>query len=220
MPEVPRQVRIETISVTHETNTLAPWAELVPDTGPMTVDDLLALPIDDCWQYELVKGRLVRMPLSGGEHGEVTLVLAAALYNWVAPRQLGRVLAAETGFQLGSKSVLAADVAFVRMDRVPPLGNAARERFWQLAPDLVAEVASPGQSRNDLEAKARVWLGAWVRLVWNIWPRRQEVDVWRADATGVAQLEATLRASAGDLLDGLDVLPGFTHPLTALFAGA
>ena len=46
----------------HET--LAPWAEIVPDTGPMTVDDLLTLP-DDGWQYELVDGRLVRMAGSG-----------------------------------------------------------------------------------------------------------------------------------------------------------
>lgn len=210
----------------HNTNTLAPWAELVPDMGPMTVDELLALPKDG-WQYELVERRLVRMAPPGGEHGEVTGELYAALYNWVKPRQLGRVLAAETGFQLGPHSVLAGDVAFVRMDRIPARGSAARERFWRLAPDLVGEVASPGQSRSDLEAKARVWLGAGVRLVWNVWPRRQEVDVWRTDgAVGAAHLETTLKASAGDLLDGLDgldvldVLPGFTHPLAALFAGA
>src|SRR5579863_9326467 len=55
-------------------NTLAPWAELVPDQGPMTVDELLALP-DDGWLYELVEGRLVRMAPPGGEHGEIALAL-------------------------------------------------------------------------------------------------------------------------------------------------
>jgi Uma2 family endonuclease len=46
--------------------TLAPWAELAPDAPfPMTVDEALALP-DDGRRYELVEGRLVRMPLSGG----------------------------------------------------------------------------------------------------------------------------------------------------------
>jgi Uma2 family endonuclease len=115
--------------------------------------------------------------------------------------------------------VLAADAAYVRLDRLPAFGSAARDRFWRLAPDLVAEVASPGQSRDHLEAKAQVWLGAGVRLVWNVWPKRQQVDVWRSDTAGAAHLVATLKASAGDLLDGLDVLPGFTCPLTALFSG-
>ena len=41
-----------------ESDTLAPWAEIVPDAELMTVDDLLTLP-DDGWQYELVDGRLV-----------------------------------------------------------------------------------------------------------------------------------------------------------------
>jgi hypothetical protein len=45
-------------------DTLAPWAEIVPDTGPMTTEELLALP-DDGWQFGLVEGRLVRMPPSG-----------------------------------------------------------------------------------------------------------------------------------------------------------
>lgn len=49
--------------MTHET--LAPWAELVPNTGPMTVNELLALPDEGGWMYELVEGRLVWMPSSG-----------------------------------------------------------------------------------------------------------------------------------------------------------
>jgi hypothetical protein len=32
-----------------ESDTLAPWAEIVPDAELMTVDDLLTLP-DDGWQ--------------------------------------------------------------------------------------------------------------------------------------------------------------------------
>lgn len=45
-------------------DTLAPWAEIVPHTGLMTEEELLALP-EDGWRYELVEGRLVRMPPSG-----------------------------------------------------------------------------------------------------------------------------------------------------------
>src|SRR5437870_3908143 len=42
-----------------ESEALAPWAEIVPDAEPMTVDDLLTLP-DDGWQYETPAPRPAR----------------------------------------------------------------------------------------------------------------------------------------------------------------
>jgi hypothetical protein len=36
-------------------DTLAPWAEIVPGIGLMTVDDPLALP-DDGWQEDVIPG--------------------------------------------------------------------------------------------------------------------------------------------------------------------
>ncbi len=47
-------------------NSIAPWAELVPGMGPVTVDDLLAIP-DDGYIYEVVEGVLVRMTDRGEE---------------------------------------------------------------------------------------------------------------------------------------------------------
>ena len=158
-------------------NTLAPWAEPVPNRGPMTVDELAALPEDDGWLYELVEGRLVRMPSPGGEHGEIAGNVFGALWSFVMPRHLGRVLAAETGFQLGPQTALAADAAYVRAERVPTRASIARKKAWQLAPDLVAEVASPSQTRDGLEAKAKNWVDAGVRLAWVVWPDTQQVDV-------------------------------------------
>lgn len=50
--------------------TLAPWAEVVPTTPfPQTVAHLLTR-ADDGWMYELVEGRLVRMPGSGYADGD------------------------------------------------------------------------------------------------------------------------------------------------------
>ena len=57
-----------------------------------------------------------------------------------------------------------------------------------------------------------VLMTAEIRMVWVIWPDRQEVDVWRRG--NVAPV--TLRA--GDALDGEGVIPGFAYPLTSLFA--
>jgi len=42
-------------------NSIAPWAEVVPGVGPMTVADLLDYPDEDGYRYEVVEGVLVRM---------------------------------------------------------------------------------------------------------------------------------------------------------------
>ena len=77
--------------------TFAPWAEPVPGAPyPMTADDVLALP-DDGWFYELVEGRLVRMPMSGGEASRIAVRLVVALSVFAEPRHLGAVLGAITG---------------------------------------------------------------------------------------------------------------------------
>src|SRR5262249_42006663 len=120
------------------------------------------------------------------------------------------------GFQLDSDTVLASDVTFVRFDRLPARDSAEWEQFWRLAPDVVGEVASPSQKAGDLEAKARAWIAAGVRLVWVIWPKRQQLNSWRPAAAGLPQLVATL--GTNEALDGLDVLPGFSYPLAELFA--
>lgn len=202
-------------------NTLAPWAELVPAQnrpGPtrMTARELLALG-ERGQGYELVEGVLVKMPPTGGGYGDVAQDLGWALRGWVKPRALGRVVAAETGFIISPPgqpdSVLAPDTAFVLAERLPARDTPEWDGFWRLAPELVAEVASPSQTSQEIAAKARVWLNAGVLLVWIIWPARRQVDVWQP---GSDQPVATL--NLGDALDGLDVLPGFSYPLAELFA--
>jgi hypothetical protein len=61
--------------------------------------------------------------------------------------------------------------------------------------------------------KARRYLRAGTRLVWIVWPRRWQVDVW---CPGDQTPSQTL--GLADSLDGLDVVPGFTYPLAKLFA--
>lgn len=199
----------------HET--LAPWAEVVPGRKPMTVDELLALP-DDGWMYELVEGRLVRMPGSGFEASTIALRLAAALLTFVEAHDLGRVTGSDGTHDLtqpgrAGETGLVPDVAFVQTRRLPARNSPEYTKAPRLAPDLVVEVVSPSQYRPEMAAKARLYLEAGVRLVWLVWPKYRQVDVWRP---GTDAPIATLNDTAA--LDGLDVVPGFTYPLARLFA--
>jgi Uma2 family endonuclease len=188
----------------------APWAE----PARWAAGDLFTLP-DDGWRYELVRGRLVRMAPTTWGHRRITNRLQRAIDRYVETNALGEIVPAETGFNLtrpGERddTVLAADIAFVRADRLP---SPDTDTFAALAPDLVVEMASKGQHKPGMDAKARLWLERGVRLVWVVWPRRRTVDVWQ---TGDTKPRATL--AIGDSLDAGDVLPGFIHPIADLFA--
>lgn len=198
-------------------HTLAPWAEPVPDAKvPMTADELLRLPRDG-WQYELVEGRLVRMPPASSWHGGYSSRLDRTLGNFVEDHQLGIVLVGEPGFTLSQPgqpdTVLAPDIAYVRKDRIPAEGSPEGSGFWRMAPDLAVEVVSPSQFHPEMAEKARTWLAAGVRLAWIAWPATKQVDVW---VQGHDEPVATL--GIGDALDGRDVLPGFSYPVASLFA--
>ncbi len=65
-----------------------------------------------------------------------------------------------------------------------------------------------------MAAKARRYLQGGTRLVWVVWPERREVDVWRA--ASVDRAAATLHVD--DVLDGEDIVPGFTYRVADVFA--
>ncbi len=203
-------------------STIAPWAELVPGVDRLvSAEELLTWPEDPqfAWRYELVAGRLVRMPPTGVEHWDVGVPLFRALDSFSVAHHVGRVTWPDTGFRLSlpnqEEIVLSPDIAFVGAERLaslPARGAPARKGFFPVAPDLAVEIASPDQHRPEMAAKARLYLAGGTRLVWVVWPGRREVDVWQA---GADQPLATLRP--GDMLDGGDVVPGFTYPVADLF---
>jgi Uma2 family endonuclease len=176
----------------------------------MTEADLLKLP-ENGWQYELVKGVLVRMPPSGKRATRIARRLAARLGDYVDERGLGEVTGEQGGYRLAQGTDLAPDVGFIRADRLPPLDSPEYDTLADGAPDLAVEVASPNQWRPGMAAKAREYLNAATRLVWIIWPRRRQVDVWRAGDDEPATL------TVEDTLDGEDVVPGFRYPVAELF---
>jgi Uma2 family endonuclease len=158
---------------------------------------------------ELVRGVLVVREPRGYRHGLVAAELAGVLMNYVHERGLGEVLAAETGFKLFSDpdTVRAPDLAFVSRAKLP---DPLPEGFATLAPDLVVEVLSPGDRPGGVLAKVADWLTAGSSLVWVVDPAKRQARVYRSDGS------ETLVAGVG-VLDGENVVPGFSCPLAALF---
>jgi Uma2 family endonuclease len=175
----------------------------------VTADELMRMP-DDGYSYELVQGRLIRMPKPGALHGIIGTRLFSALIRVVEEHDLGAVFPQDTGFKLTANpdTVRAPDLAFVTRDRVASVGFP--EGFWPGAPDLAVEVRSPHDSLRELAAKAGDYLSHGSRLVWLIDPRRQEVTVFRPGHEPVTLVRA-------DTLSGSDVVPDFQLPVVRLF---
>lgn len=178
------------------------------ETQLLTADELSQLP-DDGYRYELVDGRLIKMPPPRPRHGKVAANLVP-LYQFVRARCLGEVFLSEVGFKLASDpdTVRAPDVAFIRQARVPAAGLPVS--YWPGAPDLAVEVVSADDRMSEVRAKAADWLRYGASLVWVVDPSRRVVIEFRS-----GQNPVTL--DAGHTLHGHDIVPGFQLPVRDLF---
>ena len=180
----------------------------VPRSRPMTAEEFVYEQPDDL-RTELIAGEMVMEPLPGAEHGSLAAWLTFQLHSFVELRRLGRVLG-ETGYILerGPDTVRGPDVSFVSAERWASIVD--KRKFFEGAPDLAIEVASPDDSRRELAAKARGYLAAGARLVWMVWPKRKSIEVFRPGSP--PQL-----LGLADTLDGGDVLPGFRLAVEVVF---
>jgi Uma2 family endonuclease len=201
-----------TTAPAYQPSSPAPWAEIVPGYGPVSVDILLTLP-DDGYVYEVVEGVLVRVAGSGKQAARIGLRLGGRLGAYVDEHRLGVATGADGVYKFpGAETCLIPDVGFYTADRdaLAPDDN----KPIPFAPDLAVEVASPSQDGAEMAAKARVYLRAGARLVWVIWPQSLHIDIWRHDV-----LTGPVRSlGPGDTLDGEDLISGFSYAVAALFA--
>lgn len=174
----------------------------------ITADELLHLPYDGM-RHELIHGELRTMTPAGYHHGRIVFRLTGLVWSFLENDPLGEAFGAETGFRLGNNpdTVRAPDLAFVAKERI---GEVAPARgYGHGAPDLVAEVTSPGDTYEEVEEKVATWLAAGTPLVWVLNPRRRTVAVHNREGVQVL--------TDKDTLTGGSVLPGFACPVAELF---
>jgi Uma2 family endonuclease len=143
--------------------------------------------------------------------------------NYTAANDYGITLSGEPGYRLerdpdtvrapdvawfapGQDTVRAPDVAWFAPGRLPE----GIQGYPELAPDLAVEVKSPSNSNPEMAAKAVMWLSYGSQQVWVEDPEQTTVTIYRSGVTPVT-------LSDDDILDGGDLLPGFTTPVWRLF---
>lgn len=176
----------------------------------VTAEELLALDAES-GDDELVEGVLCPVSPVNRRSSRSGMRIGSLLTLFVDEHDLGEVYGADAGFVLtrAPDTVRSPDVAFVRGERLTD-DVESQERYLDLAPDLAVEVLSPSNRARELSDKVLEYLAAGTRLVWVIEPRQRIVTVDTPDRTARILRE-------DELLDGSDVLPGFSLPVHALF---
>ena len=176
---------------------------------PTTAEQLLAQTSES--PCELVRGELVEMVPPGFDHGEVAFALGFLIGQFVRENDLGRVVAAETGFLLerDPDTVRAPDIAFVRKSRLP---DGPRPGYFEGAPDLAVEVISPHDTASAVGEKVADWLRHGAELVWVADPQTRTITAYHPDRRAeIHDVDDTLR--------GDPVLPGLALSPSTLFVG-
>lgn len=178
-------------------------------TKLLTADDLLRLHSEGV-RGELVRGVLHETMSSGYRHGTIVMRLGAHLFNFVEPRGLGSLVASDSGVWLEREpdTVREPDIAYTSAEKIPL--DADIPGYAEAVPDLVVEVKSPSDSRRYAHGRGRMWVDYGVRIAWVLYPETRTVEVHRSD-------QPVIVIESDGVLDGGDVLPGFTCPLDTVF---
>lgn len=174
----------------------------------ITADEFQHLP--DTKGYELIDGLLVEKKM-GALAAFVGARVTSFLEDYARRTGAGFVFNSEGGFRCfpdDPERVRKPDVSFVSAGR---MSAGIPEGYPALAPDLVVEVTSPNDLFRELERKVDEFLAAGVRRVWVVVPDTRTVRVLRPDGSDT-------RLHEGDVLNGEDVLPGFSCKVEDLFS--
>lgn len=176
---------------------------------PVTADELLRMR-DRGFRRELVRGAVRERPFMGATEGRLATAIGLALLEHVQRHGLGVGYAAGTGFRLARDpdTVRAPTIAFLTRERAEAVEEV--EGYVPGAPDLLVEVVTSDDTEKAMEERVRDWLDAGTRMV-------VVADPWNRRITVRRSRDDVHVLSEGDVLDGGDVVPGWTLPVKGLF---
>jgi Uma2 family endonuclease len=157
---------------------------------------------------ELVDGVLVEKAM-GANESVLACYVIQLLLNFLEDKDLGVVLGADGALRLMPGLVRIPDVSFISRDRLTD-GELPDAPIPDLVPDLAIEVLSKSNTKKEIKRKLHDYFLCGVQLAWVLQPKTQTAEVYTSP-THVRRLDKS------QMLDGGDVLPGFTLPLRQVF---
>lgn len=151
----------------------------LPAPRPARYEDLLALPENVIG--EIIAGALYTQPRPAGPH---TFVASGLGVDLGGPFDRGRggpggwYFAYEPELHLG-RDVFVPDLAAWRSERLPPQERS--QPYFSIAPDWIAEVASPSTRQRDRLLKVPAYASHGVSHLWLVEPSEGRVEAYRLE---------------------------------------
>ncbi len=183
-------------------------AELFPSQGQWTEAEYLALKTNRI--VELSNGRLEVLDMPNDLHQLILKRLCWLIDMFVVRAQLGRIRFAPLRVRLWPGKMREPDLVFMAA-HVDRCGS----QYWG-APDLVAEVLSPGDADLDRIIKMQEYAQAGIPEYWIVDPENKKIEVYALPA-GASEYQLSRMAGVGDTLTSTQ-LPGLQLVLAELFA--
>ncbi|MBI2193550.1 MAG: Uma2 family endonuclease [Planctomycetes bacterium] len=184
---------------------------LSPPPGTATERDVIAVHDRTDRLCELVDGVLVEKPM-GFYESRLAAALIEILGQYLSSHDMGIVLSSDGMVRLSPGLVRIPDVSFLAWNHFPNR-ELPSEAIPALAPDLAVEILSAGNTDAEMTRKLREYFEAGVRMVWYLHPKTRVVEVFRG-------LDQRIVVAESGVLDGGEVLPGFSLRLNDWFAKA
>jgi len=179
------------------------------DRFPATEEDVDELRNTTRRLYELVDGVLLEKVM-GLKESSIASAINEFTRHYARTQGLGFVAGEAGMMRLAMGLVRIPDVSFVSWDQTPNR-RLPEAPIPNLHPDLAVEVLSESNTQREMLEKIANYFEAGTSLVWIVDPDTRTVTVFTSpeDSTTVPH---------SGILDGGTVLPGFTLPVTDIFA--
>ena len=174
----------------------------------LTYDDYVKLTPPDSGNYELHNGKIVFMATPTGIHQTISMNLSAHIWQYIRPRQLGRILTAPMDTIFSPHDTLQPDLLFVSKEREHII-----KKVVDGVPELVVEIKSPSNTRTEMSYKKYVYESTGVREYWYISPKKQTLTQYENRDGELVRLQVL---TINDVLKSF-VIEGFEIPLKHIF---
>jgi Uma2 family endonuclease len=167
-------------------------------------EEFVARPENEDKLFEYIGGEIVEVP-ANPYSSKIASIISGFIFIYLQQNDIGH-LTGEAGGYMVVGELYAPDVAFISYETQAELVETG---YNPNPPDLAVEVISPTDKEPKLSNKIGNYLAAGT-LVWVVEPQEQQVMVFQSgkpvEVLGI-----------NDTLNGRDVLPKFTLPISKIF---
>lgn len=144
-----------------------------PDKHWTHTELVRVFPADLKVKVEILNNKLIIMPSPSFIHQKISNRLSNRLTNFVEENNLGEILCAPMDTKFDEDNVEQPDIMFIAVTRY----DIITDNYINGAPDIVVEIISPANKKQEREEKHALYERTGVKEYWTVFPKKRAVKV-------------------------------------------